>query len=162
MPDAFHWNMLISQSGGSSRDWEADDMTWAMRDLIRLLLLLVALSGCRGSGWSASMNSDTMAPAIGLSLGGQPKKARSPAKSSLQSTAPSSRAKKTAALASGPEGNVPPVEMPNSDSANSSRTRQANWWSPRSWRRTTPDRIPLPITDQTTAEATSPAANDDF
>ena len=137
-------------------------MTRALREIIRSLLLLVALCGCRGSGWSASMNSDTMAPAIGLSLGGQPKSDRSSARTSMQSAAPSSRAEKTATLASGPDANASPVEMPKSDAANSSRSRQANWWSPRTWRRSTPDRIPLPITDQTTAEATSPAPTDDF
>lgn len=137
-------------------------MTRAWRDIIRLLPLLVALCGCRWSGWSASMNSDTMAPAVGLSLGGQSKNNRESATARQQSAASPSRTERAATLASGSDANGPPAEIPKSDAANSSRNRQANWWSPRSWRRATPDRIPLPITEHTAAEPTSPTPTDDF
>jgi hypothetical protein len=141
---------------------EADDMRRARHDIIRMLPVLVALAGCRGSGWSASMNSDTLSPAIGLSLGNQSKKPEELPQAHKQAPVQQPRSEKSATLASGSDAIVPAADMPKSDSANSSRNRQANWWSPRSWRRSTQDRIPLPITDQTTVEPTSAAPTDDF
>lgn len=137
-------------------------MLISRQNLLRTLPVLALLCGCQASGWSLSMNSDTLTPAVGIRTGGDtrddqmaPNARRSPQTVPRRETTESE-------LAAASTTDEPRADNAKPEALVASRSRFANWLSQRTRRRSPPDRIPLPITEQSRVETASHSPTDDF
>lgn len=137
-------------------------MEISRQNLLRTLPVLALVCGCQASGWSLSMNSDTLTPAIGIRTGGDTRDGQQAPIARRSPLAVPRRVETESELAAASTTDEPRGDNAKPEAPVASRSRFANWLSQRTRRRSPPDRIPLPITEQTAVETASHSPTDDF